>query len=315
MNNSRPGIATPDTTADATPDAAADSELARRAAKQHGVLTRAQLLEVGLNANAISYRLRIGRLHRLHHNVYAPGHAAPAPLPRSMAAVLACGSGALLSHRSAATLWGIVPAWRGAVEVIADNTHRHCGVRVHRSKTLSAEDRTVHFGIPMTTPARTLLDLAALLDERALTRAVNEARIVCKVRLGALEAVVMRAPTHKGNARLRDIIERSDAPTRSAFEDAYLAFTRRYALPRPEVNQRIAGYMVDMLYRRERLIVELDGRRYHDEDLPFEHDRKKDANLLVAGFAVVRITWRRLHEECEREASRLRALLAARTAA
>lgn len=308
MNNSRTGIRLQ------RPVASVNLELARRAAKQHGVLTRAQLTEAGLNRNAISYRLRIGRLNRLHRNVYAVGHAAPAPLPRAMAAVLACGPGALLSHRSAAALWGIVAAWRGAVDVTARNTHRHRGVRVHRSATLAARDGTVHFGIPVTTPARTLFDLAGVLDHAALTRAANEARIVCRVRPGDLEARVIHTPTHPASARLRRVIDHQDAPTRSAFEDAFLAFTERYGLPRPAVNQHVAGYEVDMLWRRERLIVELDGRRFHDQDRPFEHDREKDANLLVAGFAVVRITWRRLHHEPEREASRLRALLAARAA-
>jgi hypothetical protein len=201
-----------------------------------------------------------------------------------MAAVLACGRGAVLSHTSAAALWGL-SRWRQPLEVTAPHARRHDGVRVHRSRTLTRADVTRHYGIPTTTPARTLQDLARVLDPPALTRAVNDARLRHFIRVDA-----------------------ETGPTRSVFEDAFLAFVDRHGLPRPEVNQIVAGYEVDMLWRPQRLIAELDGRAYHEDS--FEEDRERDAALTVAGFRVVRVTWRRLTGQEEREAGRFRALLA-----
>jgi very-short-patch-repair endonuclease len=261
--------------------------LAQLAAPQHGVVTRTQLLTAGFNVNAIEYRLRIGRLHRLHHGVYAVGHRPPSPHARAMAAVLACGTGAALSHRSAAALWAITPPWRGPVDVTARSHHQHRGIRAHRSGTLTRPDITRHYGIPITTPARTLQDLARVLPSHSLTRAVNEARI-------------------------RNLVSDADedeatGPTRSHLEDEFLRFIERYDLPRPEVNQTVAGYEVDMLWRDRKLIVELDSRTFHRHT--FEEDRERDAHLLSEGFAVVRITKRRLRNDPKREASRLRRML------
>jgi very-short-patch-repair endonuclease len=202
-----------------------------------------------------------------------------------MAAVLACGNGAVLSHRSAAALWGLV-RWDRPVEVTALTARRHRGVLVHRSRTLTRAEVTHHYGIPVTSPDRTLADLARVLDAASLTRAVND-------------------------ARLRHLVRQDNAetgPTRSVFEDAFLAFVDRHALPRPEVNQHILGYEVDMLWRAQRLIAELDGRLYHEHS--FEEDRERDATLTAAGLRVVRVTWRRLNRNEEREAGRFRALLA-----
>src|SRR4051794_5641768 len=136
-----------------------DAALARLAAPQHGVVSHSQLLSVGLNADAIAYRVKIGRLHRLHRGVYAVGHRPPSPHARAMAAVLACGRGAVLSHRSAAALWRITPPWQGAVDVTARGKHAHAGIKAHRSATLKPQDTTLHYGIPVTTPRRTLEDL------------------------------------------------------------------------------------------------------------------------------------------------------------
>jgi hypothetical protein len=169
---------------------------------------------------------------------------------------------------------------------------------------------TVHFGIPVTRPARTLLDLAEVVDERSLARALNNARVLRRVGPAGLADLLARSLHRRGATRLRRLVDRPGAPTRSAFEDAFLAFTERYGLPRPEVNQHVEGYEVDMLWRRERLIVELDGRAYHDHDRPFERDRDRDASLLAAGFPVVRVTWDRLTRQADREAQRLRTLLA-----
>jgi very-short-patch-repair endonuclease len=273
-------------------------------------MSRAQLLAAGLTAEAIRTRLASGRLHRLHSGVYAVGYPSPHPLARAMAAVLACGPRAVLSHRSAAALWEFETRWRRPIDVSAPQDRRHRGVRAHRSRTLTARDVTRHHGIPVTTPARTLLDLADVIDDRALARALNEARVQRRVGIEDVVDLLARSPGRRGAPRLHALIARPDAPTRSVFEDAFLAFTERHHLPRPEVNQHVAGHEVDMLWRRERLIVELDGQAYHDHARPFERDRDRDADLLAAGLPVVRVTWLRLTRQPHREARRLRKLLA-----
>ena len=197
-----------------------------------------------------------------------------------MAAVLACGPGAALSHRSAAALWGLGRTPE-TIDVTARTDHRVNGVRVHRSRTLTPGDVTHHYGIPVTTPQRTLRDLRRVLDSTSLTRAVND-------------------------ARLAHLIKDTRTPTRSVLEDAFLAFLDRHGLPKPEVNQIVAGYEVDMLWREQRLIAELDGRAFHQD---FEADRDRDADLLTVGFRVVRVTHRRLERDELREAQRFAVLL------
>lgn len=187
-------------------DTPPDLALAHLAAPQHGAVTRSQLLNAGFNVNAIDYRLRIGRLQRLYPGVYAVGHRPPSPHARAMAAVLACGPGAVLSHRSAAVLWEIVPRRQGPIDVTARNYHKHRGIHTHRSTTLTRTDITRHYGIPVTAPARTLHDLARVLPSHALTRAVNEARI-------------------------RNLVSNADydtGPTRSTLEDEFLRFIDKY---------------------------------------------------------------------------------------
>lgn len=298
MNNRR-GVDTP---------GPVDASLARSAESQHGLLTRQQLLDAGLDDNAIHYRLKVGRLHRIHQRVYAIGHRPPSPLARALAAVLACGPGAVLSHHSAATLWELQPRWRLPLEVTARGNRRHRGVRLHRSRTLSDTDVTVQLGVPVTTVARTLLDLAATVDDASLARLLNEARIRRQLRAGEVESLLARA-AGRATARLRRLVEPVEPPTRSHFEDAFLDFARGFGLPRPEVNQRIAGHEVDMLWRERRLIVELDGYTFHSSRTAFEHDRRRDADLQAAGYRVVRITWQRLANGADAEARRLLAIL------
>jgi hypothetical protein len=273
------------------------------------VLTRRQLLDAGVGDDAITYRLRTGGLHRIHRGVYAVGYRSASPLTHAIAAVLVCGPDAVLSHRSAAALWHIGANWPGPVEVTTRRQRRHDGVIVHRSRTLTPQQTTVHFGIPVTTVARTLIDLGEVLDDRALARAVNDAQIKHRVRLNQVAALLIQHDGRRSQPRLHALLNHSDAPTRSVLEDTFLAFVECHALPRPEVNQRVAGYEVDMLWRRQRLIAELDGRRFHEHSRAFEHDRDKDATLLAAGYRVIRVTWQRLARQPEREAERLRALL------
>ena len=278
-----------------------DRELAEIAARQHGIVTRSQLLDAGFDRNAIAYRVSLGRLVPLHRGVFAVGHLPFSPYARAMAAVLACGPGAVLSHGSAAALYGLM-RWRTPLEITAPGRRSRPGVLVHRTRTLPDTDRTVHYAIPATTPARTLVDLATTLDPASLTRAVNDLRVSHLMSLDSLRDQLARSPGRATRAfRLRD-----GAPTRSAFEDAFLAFAERHGLPRPEPNVRVAGYLADMLWRPQRLIAELDGREFH---VDFEADRERDAELLAIGFRTVRVTWLRLHEAEHKEARRFAALL------
>jgi very-short-patch-repair endonuclease len=282
------------------------------AARQHGMIHADQLAAAGLDRNAIDYRVRIGRLHLRHRGVYAVGHVPPSPHARAIGAVLACRPDAFLSYHSGGALWAMGMRWGPIIDVTATTKHRHKGIRVHRSRTLTARDVTVHFGIPVTTPARTILDLAEVLDTHSLTRAVNEARLRHRSTLPELRELLARSPG-RATRRLRPFIENTTGPTRSRFEDEFLRFAARFDLPAPERNQIVAGEEVDALWRRERLIVELDGREYHEHR--FEEDRERDAVLVAAGLSVLRVTWERLRHHADREARRLRAALAARPVA
>jgi very-short-patch-repair endonuclease len=307
------GVWSPDPNNSAHATTPPDVALSATAARQHGVVSRAQLHALGLDAKAIGYRLSVGRLHLLHRRVYAVGHVPRSMHAHAMAAVLACGPDAVLSHRSAAALWRIDPTWRTPIEVTATSKHRLRGVLVHRSRTLDPRDITTRDGIPVTTPARTLVDLADVLDDLALARAVNEAQVLRLTTLDAIADLLDRSPGRRAVRRLAPFVEQLDAPTRSIFEDTFKRFIERHDLPRPELNQTVAGCLVDAVWREQRLVVELDSRQFHDHDQPFERDRDNDAKLLLAGYRVLRITWRRLTKTPEREAARIRALLTGET--
>ena len=284
-----------------TPDVA----LADLAARQHGVVALAQLLELGFGAGAIAYRLKVGRLHLLHRGIYAVGHRPPSPLATAIAAVLACGPDAALSHRSAAALWRIVPRWHSPTEVTTPTKRGHAGIHVHRS---AAAEATTHYGIRVTTPLRTLVDLADVLTPKQLTRAVNEAQVQRLIIPAELTTLLTRYPGRR-TARLTP--ERG--ATRSYLEEDFVRFLKRHRLPLPEFNQTIAGHEVDAVYREHKLVIELDSRQFHTTTRAFEQDRDRDADLLNAGFPTIRITDNRLKNHQANEAQRLRAILRSRS--
>jgi hypothetical protein len=193
-----------------------------------------------------------------------------------MAAVLACGPDAALSHRSAAALWRILPRWHTPTEVTTPTKRSHPGIHVHRSRHA---DATTHYGIPVTTPGRTLVDLADVLNPKQLTRALNEAQVQRLITPAELATLVTRYPGRR-TAQLTP--ERG--ATRSHLEDRFVRFLKRHDLPLPEFNQRIAGHEVDAVYRDQRFVIELDSRHFHTTTHAFEQDRDRDADLLNAGF-------------------------------
>jgi predicted transcriptional regulator of viral defense system len=289
------------------------------AERQHGVVALEQLAGLGVTEGAAQERRRAGRLHRVHQGVYAVGHPLLPPRGGWMAAVLACGPDAVLSHRSAAGLWGLRADTRSRVDVTAPNRRGRApaGIDAHRDGSLKPDDRTVELGIPCTTVARTLLDLAAVVSERELRNAIVEAEVLRVFDLAAVEAVLRRSRRRRGVARLRRAIAQHDPRrerTRRELERRFLDLCTRAGLPPPHVNVPISldGEQVqpDFLWRASRLIVEADGRESHGTATAFERDRRRDQLLMRHGWRVVRCTWRQVTESPGELKRTLRVLLA-----
>ena len=283
-------------------------ELARR---QHSVITHAQLLEAGLSRDVVRHRVANGWLTRLHRGIYLVGVVEP-PLARAIAAVLALGDSALLSHFPAAVLWGLRPPPARAmhVTVIARNVSGPKGIRVHKIRALHPSDARSRHGIPTTSPARTLLDLATQATQRDLDRAVNQARVTKLVSDTSLNEQFSRYPHHRGRAALRTTLQLEPAFTRSKGERLLLALVKKARLPNPLTNTELHGYEADHLWRDQRLVVEVDGYDVHSTRAAFEADRRRDAELQSRGYRVLRVTWRQLTEEPEAVVANLSAALA-----
>lgn len=289
---------------------ALDKAVAALARRQHGYVTRRQLLALGVSKKGITTRLATGRLIRVYDDVYAVGHVPGAPVAHAAAAVLACGPGTVLSHGSGAALWAFRKRWPTPIEVTAPSKHRRPGIKTHRSATLTKADVTRHLGIPVTSPARTLLDVAATLTDKAFTRAVNEALLSNYLHEADLLALIERCRTHPQATRIEAVI--GEDPSRSWLEDEFRPWLRRFKLPEARFNVLVNGREVDVYFPQERLIVELDGYRVHRGRAAFENDRDRDADMLVNGMPTVRITRRRIRSASAKEAERLRSILDAR---
>jgi hypothetical protein len=277
-----------------------------------------QLRELGLSARAVQKRTNTGRLHRLYQTVYAL--VPPALLTRNgryMAAVLACGPGALLSHRAAGVLHGLIkPGWSRIEVTIPSRTgRRHEGIVIHRSTTLSERDAIVVDGIPCTTVARTLFDLAEVIPRRPLERAFDEADAQGVLDLGAIRDQLARNHTRRGAKVIRSIVAEhyiGSTLTASELEEAMLVLSRRVGLPPPEVNKWLdlgdGEPMIkpDFLWRAQRLIVEVDGR-HHRTRQRYESDRRRDQRAAVARWLVVRTT----EQQIKRRPGELHATVAA----
>ena len=254
-------------------------------------MSAAELHALGFDEAAIRRRVASGRLHRLYRGVYAVGHTIVPREGRSLAAVLACGDGAALSHRSAAALWGIRPSAAARFDVTVPHTS---GVRssarivVHRPRR--RVETTTHDQIPVTTPGQTLADLALALPRRPLEKAVEMAEV------RKLHVAVPH--DHPGAQRVREAAGGAlPVTTDSPLEDAFLALCDDYGIPRPLVQPIVEGHRVDFCWPEHRLIVETDGYEHHGTRAAFERDRAKDAQLTVRGWRVLRFTEPQVRED------------------
>jgi very-short-patch-repair endonuclease len=266
---------------------------------QHGVIAWCQIQRAGLSPGWVSHRVANGWLQRLHRGVYLVG---PLEVQHShaMAATLAVGADALLSHYPAAVVGGFRPPRPGPMEVTVPGRERRTreGIRVHGAQ-LHPDDATRYQGIPVTSPARTLLDLAATVTAHELARAVEEAQVQRRVSVHSLNEQFERYPRHRGTAAMREAIRADPKLTRSEAERRLLELIRKARLPEPDTNQRIAGWEVDFVWRAQRLVVEVDGYAFHSVRSSFERDRRKDAELMRQGWRVIRITWAQIVGEPE----------------
>ena len=297
--------------------------MADLAARQHGVVSAAQLTTLGLTRSAVSRRVAAGRLHRVHQGVYAVGHRVLTADGHRLAGVLACGPGALASHVTAAVIWGLRHSSSRLVHVVldADRGHRsRPGIRVHRSRRLAAADRAVVHGIPVTSIARTLADLGDVAPPAHVRSAFAAAERLQLLDMDAIDAAVTTAAGRRRGARILSEVLRGYDPrwsqTRSDLELAMLDVLAAYDLPAPQVNTWIADrYIADMLWPDRRLIVEVDSDRYHHAAGARRADARRDHDLRRLGYGVLRVPERELLDRSARVAARLARALAGPTSA
>ena len=276
---------------------------AQLAAPQHGVVARRQLLRAGLTRDEVDHLVAAGRLILLYRGVYAVGHRPVGPRSREMAVVLLAGRTGALGRQSSAGLWSMTRPWRGPVHAIGTHSRTGPGFVIHRTRDLRPGDVTVHWGIPVTSPARTLLDLSKVLALDALDAALAEALVR---RLVTIEDLEPRA-----TGKLRKLLTTA-APTRSKLERDLRTLLRDHGLPQPISNGFVEGYEVDLHWPEQRLVAELDGYAYHDHHRVFETDRERDIVLAVAGWQTVRVTDRQVNGQSNETAHRFTALLTQR---
>jgi hypothetical protein len=285
--------------------------MARIGGDAHGAVARVQLLDAGVTAAEIEQRLATGALIREYPGVYRVGHRAPSLEARYMAAVLACGEGALLSGRAAGYLFGAIKGPAPPPGVTAPTERRVRGVTTHRSRGQGRADATTWRGIPVTTLSRTLVDLAALLDLDDLARACHEARVCHGTTPGQVEAVLARRPKSPGAAKLRAILRGDAHVTLSKLEKRFLVLLRDAGLPLPHTNRRAGRHWVDCRWAELRLTVELDSYRYHHSRHAWEQDRRREREARARGDDFRRYTYGDVFEQPQLMLAELHALLPA----
>jgi len=290
-----------------------EAAVARIAARQHGVVSTQQLLDAGFGRNAITRRLRGEWLTRVREGVYRVG-VFGGPFAAEMAALLVCGDASAIGHGSAVRVYGLPWPDAGTVHVVLPAGARKAGIRCHEVGSLGLAEVTVRHGLRVTRPARTLVDLSATTPVAALERLIEEMQVQDLAGPAEIRDAIRRAAGRPGIRKLRAAADLSlDEPlfTRSEAERRLRRLVRAAGLPMPRTNVRRAGWEVDAVWDRQRLVVEGDGYRYHRTRAKFERDRRKDAQLLLAGYRVLRITWRQLAREPETVIATLAATLVA----
>jgi len=285
----------------------------RVAARQQGQVSRAQLLALGLGAEAIKHRLKTGRLIAIRRGVYSMGLAPLTRERRWAAAVLACGHGAVLSHLSAAALWELRPVDPVTIDVSVPrrNARTRDAIRVHRPRHLGG-DVTHCRDIPVTSLPRTLIDLAETVSTRALERALDEAEFLKLLDEEKLRVALERNHRRSGASRVRRALRRHEpgtTRTRTALEEAFYVLVLASGLPQPEVNVALGPLTVDFLWREPGLVVETDGGASHNRAAQREEDSRRDALLTTAGYATLRFTWDQVHDRPEEVLAALEAKL------
>lgn len=289
--------------------------LAELAFRQWGVVNRTQLLEIGLTSRQIDGRVERGALHRIHRGVYAVGHPRLSRDGLLLAAVFGAGRGAVVSHRDAAGLYGIRPANHRDVELTLPRPRRPLtGVRLHRAALPPSEVTEIH-GIPVTTLARTLVDLAGTVPEDHLRRALHEAERVHRNDVREIERIMERTRTRNGTghatlrAALADARAYGPRRTRSDLEEIFYGLTERFGIPRPGMNVVVHGCEVDAWWAEERIAVEIDGWQSHGTRKAFQRDREKGNHLALHGIVLLRFTYRDVMRRPERVAREVVAAL------
>lgn len=275
-----------------------DRLIAAVAARQHGIVTREQLGALGAGRGAIAARVDRGLLLPLHRGVFAWIWPAIGSIERGASAVYACGDGAVLSGHVAAAAWAFRPALDDTVDLTIAGRRdvRHAGIRVHRCTALTSADIRRLDGVPITSPARTMLDITPTLTDRELEEAVERAQVDRLITKHDMLSMLDRAPGRAGSSRVRAVIA-EPVFTRSRAERLLVGLVRSAGLPRPDCNTIIEGLEVDAAWRPERLILEFDSYAFHATRAAFERDRRKDAVVTRAGYFVLRTTWRELVEQ------------------
>ena len=297
-----------------------DRRLSAAAWDQHAVLPLRALVEHGLSASAVRSRVAAGRLHRVHQGVYAVVPAARLTRNgRFVAAVLACGDGAALSHRATGALYELRVHGRRLIDVTAPGSRGRSrpGIRVHSALTLTARDVTVVDNIRCTTLARTLLDIAEDATPREIERACEQAELQRLLDMTEIDDVLRRATGRRGARLLRAVLSEhriGSTLTRNDLEEAFLQICRDAALLPDGANVWIpypegGGAEADFLWRARKLIAEVDGRDPHTTRAAFESDRRRDQRLATLGWRVVRFTWRQVAHDSRHVAATLSALL------
>ncbi len=291
-------------------------EITALAEAQFGVVARRQLIGLGVSVDSVEARLRAGSLHRLHRGVYAVGHRVLSREAHWLAAVFACGPNAVLSHRTAAAHWGFRSYSGSYIHITSPSKSKSRGsIRRHWAR-LCPDEVTEQERIPVTTVSRTLFDLASELAPQALESALRQCEYLRLYDSLSIRDLLERYPGHRGNRAIRIALANlGQAPgeVEEGLEERFLSFLDAYGLPRPELNAWLEAqghrYKVDCLWRRQRLIAELDSWRAHGTRSAFQADKARDRRLLLEGYATTRVTWRQLEREPAALAADLRALL------